>query len=116
MNEIFLKNIDINTYIEFYIDNIINYQITCVTESIKIYIKNIQSNEIIKRETNLSVSYTSGNILNIEIKRSSNKNFEKTNYIINFKIEQPIEENSEIKIIIPKEIAENIINENSIII
>ena len=116
VNEIFLNNIDINTYIEFYIDNIINYQITCVTESIKIYIKNIESYEIIKRETNLSVSFTSGNILNTEIKRSSNKNFEKSNYIINFKIEEPIEENSEIKIIFPKEIAENIINENSIII
>ena len=116
VENLFLNNIDVNTRIEFYIDNILNYHKTYVTESIKFYIKDSDDNYILKKENNLSVTFTSGSILNAEIKRSSTKNFEKSNYLINFNIEEPIEEKSEIKIIIPKEISENIINENSIIV
>ena len=116
INNTFNNSVDVNTKIEFYIDNIINYHKTYVSDTIKFYVKNIDGDDILKRENNLSVVFTSGSILMAKINRSSSKNYEKSNYTINFNFEEPIEEKSEIKIIFPKEIAENIDNENLITI
>ncbi len=107
VSNIFQNDIGQNSKLDFYIDNILNFNKVYNTTSIKFYVKTFDDYNISKKEKNLFINFTSGNILNVTIERGSEKNYENTFYTFNFTNEDPIEESGVIIIILPKEISES---------